>query len=300
MGYRPEAAILKLLPHQFYPDKKHLTPEFFKNVRYGLLSKDMPIASMGSCFAREVKDYLVEKGYNYIQVAQGPDGRHASAAWGRVYNTFCIRQEFERALGGFEPVETHWLVGGQLQDPYRTHVLWKNGETMAEELAEHKRTASIALRTAQAMVITIGINEIWYNREDGAVFFHVPPADAFDPSRHAFRLGTFQENLANLERVYELLQQVNPDCKLIVSMSPVPLRTTFREDADVVVASIETKSLLLAVTKEFVRRSPNAYYFPGYEITHASVKDPFEMDARHVRREVIHKVMEIFDYQFLK
>jgi hypothetical protein len=49
-----------------------------------------------------------------------------------------------------------------------------------------------------------------------------------------------------------------------------------------------------------VRRSPNAYYFPGYEITWATIPDPFLEDARHVKREVVHRVMEVFDYQFMK
>jgi hypothetical protein len=87
---------------------------------------------------------------------------------------------------------------------------------------------------------------------------------------------------------------------MIVSVSPVPLRATFRDDCDVISASFETKCLLLAVTKQFVRACPNAHYFPGYEITWATIDDPFEDDARHVRREVVHRVMDVFDYQFIK
>ena len=72
-----------------------------------------PIASIGSCFAREIKRRLIQRGYNYVaEETQNPAAIHASAAWERVYNTFCLRQIFEYTFedrsptgaGGFPPV----------------------------------------------------------------------------------------------------------------------------------------------------------------------------------------------------
>jgi hypothetical protein len=296
----PEAAILGLKPHQLYPERDKLRADFFKRVRLELLTKQTPIASMGSCFAREVKDYLVTNGYNYVQTATGPNARHGSAAWDRVYNTFCIGQEFERALGTFSPAEPYWKKGSELVDPYRKAVRWPGPEAMEAELAEHKRTAALALTTAEIVVLTIGVNEIWYAIEDGAVFFQVPPAGVFDPKRHAFRLATVEENFANLQRAHELLRQANPTAKMIVTVSPVPLRATFRDDADAVSATAESKATLLVATREFVRQSEDVYYFPSYEIALNTTPEPFEVDARHVKREVVTQIMEVFDYQFIK
>ncbi len=255
---------------------------------------------MGSCFAREVKNHLVARGFNYVQTAEGPNARHGSAAWDRVYNTFCIRQEFERALDTFAPAEGCWESKGRLFDPHRKAVRWRSPEHREEELAEHRRTAALALTSAEVIVLTLGVNEVWYSREDGSVFFQVPPADVFDPERHGFRLATVEENVRNLERVEALLDQVNPGARLILTVSPVPLRATFRHDTDAVCASFESKATLLVATREFVRRSERAYYFPSYEIVLAAVPQPFEEDGRHVRPETVAAVMDVFEYQFLR
>jgi len=295
----PETTILGLATHQLYPDRAHLGTEFFKRGRLGLLDKRTPIASMGSCFAREVKDWLVANGYAYVQTAGGPNARHGSAAWDRVYNTFCIRQEFERALGAFEPRERFWRTGGALADPYRKAVRWADEPAMAADLAEHRRTAALALTTAEFVVLTIGVNEIWYAVDDGAVFFQVPPSDVFDPKRHAFRLATVAENTANLHRAHELLRQANPKAQMIVTVSPVPLRATFREDADAVTATFESKATLLVAVRQFVRESQGVHYFPSYEIALTS-PEPFEDDLRHVKREVVGRIMDVFEHRFAR
>ena len=295
----PETTILGLRPEQIYPTAEYLNPDFFACTRHQLLTKETPIASMGSCFAREVKNYLVGRGFNYIQTAKGRAARQGSASWDRVYNTFCIRQEFERALGSFDPVEKVWHSGGQLLDPYRKQIVWSDLADREAELAEHRRTASAALSAADVFIVTVGVNEIWHNREDGAVFYQVPPADVFDAKRHLFRLATVEENVANLHRVEELLLGANPKCRFIVTVSPVPLRATFRDDCDVVSASFESKATLLVAVKQFIRESKAAYYFPSYEIVLAASPQPFREDARHVRTEVVAEVMRVFEQQFM-
>jgi hypothetical protein len=298
-GPLPEATILGLAPHQLYPDRARLTPAFFQRERLGLLTKRTPIASMGSCFAREVKEWLVANEYAYVQTATGPNARHGSAAWDRVYNTFCIRQEFERALGSFAPRERFWRTGGALADPYRKAVKWADEVAMDAELAEHRRTAALALKTAEFIVLTIGVNEVWHSTDEDAVFFQVPPADVFDAKRHAFRLATVAENVANLHRARELLAAANPSAQMIVTVSPVPLRATFRNDADAVTATAESKATLLVATRQFVREARGVHYFPSYEIV-LSTREPFEDDGRHVKRDVVARVMEVFEHTFVR
>ena len=61
-----------------------------------------PIASMGSCFAREIRRRLLNAGYAYItEETHHPAAIHASAAWERLYNTIRPHQ----ALGYRTPVE---------------------------------------------------------------------------------------------------------------------------------------------------------------------------------------------------
>ncbi len=295
----PEEVILRLGKKQLYPKGSALTPDFLMHESYGLLDRSTPIASIGSCFAREIKDYLESHDFNYVQTAEGPNARHGSAAWDRVYNTFCLRQEFERALGCFEPSEAFWeLDDGRVLDPYRKDVQWESLEEARAGLAEHKRTARLALTQARVLVVTVGLTEIWHSKDDDSVFFQVPPADIYEPSRHEFRVSTFTENLENLERVRELLHAENPDCKLVITVSPVPLRATFR-DENVVSCNVQSKSTLLTATREFCSRHDNVWYFPSYELVSTVIPDPFEEDNRHVKRTTVNEIMRVFENNFM-
>ena len=63
------------------------------------ISRSTPIASMGSCFAREIKTVLLREGFSYItEESDHPASKHASAAWERLYNLFSMRQIFGTPL----------------------------------------------------------------------------------------------------------------------------------------------------------------------------------------------------------
>ena len=295
----PEQVILGLGEKQMYPKGGALRSDFLKAESKGLLDKSTPIASIGSCFAREIKDYLTEAGFNYVQTATGPNARHGSAAWDRVYNTFCLRQEFERALTSFEPAEPLWaLDDGRFLDPYRKDVQWDSRAEAEAALEEHRRTAHAALMQARVLFVTVGLTELWYPKLDGSVFFQVPPADVFDEARHAFRASTFAENRENLEAMRDVLYTANPDCTMVVTVSPVPLRATFRGE-NVVSANVQSKSTLLAATREFCDAHDDVFYFPSYELVSAVIADPFEDDNRHVKRSTVQQIMSVFEANFL-
>ena len=178
------------------------------------VDRETPIASIGSCFAREIKLWLIENGYTYLQTADGPCTESGSARYDRVFNTYSIRQEFERAFGTFEPETKCWEVEEDgrthLLSPYRYCLAWDSKDEMDSELAEHKQAVQKAFTDAKVVIITVGQPEIWYDKRDGSVFPMVPPTEIFDPEIHAFRMSTYQENLENLNRCYELLKQNNP------------------------------------------------------------------------------------------
>lgn len=295
-----EVDILRLEPHQIYPAGAALDPTFFYTAPTPFITRETPIASIGSCFAREVKDYLVTHGYHYIQTADGPHARHGSAAWDRVYNTFCLRQEFERALADFTPRTPHWPASnGRSLDPYRKGVVWRDDTHRIQDLDHHRRTAREALTRCDALVVTVGLNELWYDKTSGDVFYQVPPPDVFDTERHGFRTATVDENLANLERMHALLTQANPGCQMLVTVSPVPLRATFRRDHNVVVNNAESKATLLVAAKAFVARHDDVHYFPSYELVQHAIRDPFEPDNRHVKRSTVDAIMRVFEATFV-
>lgn len=237
------------------------------------------IASMGSCFAREIKRRLLQRGYTYIvEEADRPATVHASAAWERVYNTFCMRQIFEYTFTDhWAPAQRWWACPqtGRVQDPFRRSIVYAGPADAEAEFERHRAASRRALESAELLILTLGLTEIWQDREDGSVI-SLPAgpyvSEGGDMGRYDFRVSRYAENLENLERIHALMARHNPSCRLLVTVSPVNLWATFRRDLDVISASCNSKSTLRAAADEFVSRHPNTTYFPAYEM--ATVYQP--------------------------
>ena len=276
------------------------------------VTRETPIASMGSCFAREIKRRLIDKGFNYIrEETDRPAAIHASAAWERLYNTFSMRQVFEYTFEDFEP-QTRWWVApesGKIQDPYRRIILYDTLQEAKEDFERHKEHSRKALTTARLLVLTLGLTEIWEDRRDGSVIC-LPSGpyvnEGGDMGAYRFRVSRYGENLENLERIREIMERHNPECKMLVTVSPVHLWATFRKDADVMTASCNSKSTLRAVADEFVSRHDNAFYFPAYEM--ATIYRPmtgqslFEKGPEnfHVDKQTVKFIMGQFFKKYAK
>jgi hypothetical protein len=242
------------------------------------LTRQTRIASLGSCFAREIKRRLLQRGFTYIaEETHHPASVHASAAWERVYNTFCMRQIFEYTFERFTPALRWWRSpgSGRVQDPYRRVILYAGPEEAEADFARHREHSRRALAAAEVLILTLGLTEIWQDREDGAVI-SLPAgpyvSEGGDMSRYAFRVSRHAENLENLERIHAIMAAHNPGCRVLVTISPVNLWATFRADADVISASCNSKSTLRAAADEFAARHENVVYFPAFEM--ATVYQP--------------------------
>jgi hypothetical protein len=270
------------------------------------ITRNTRIASMGSCFAREIKKVLIERGYHYIQEeCEHPAAVHASAAWERVYNTFCIRQIFEYTFADWHPDVRWWCAPYSeiIQDPYRRIILYDTLDEAEADFRAHRLASRRAIETAEVLILTLGLTEIWEDKVDGSVL--CLPSGPYitergDMTRYRYRVSRYGENLKNLERIYHLLSIHNPRCKLILTISPVHLWATFRNDLDVISASWNSKATLRAVIDEFVADHPDVYYFPAFEmaVTYRMIlgKSMFTQDREpfHVNQETIAFIMDNF------
>lgn len=270
------------------------------------ISRKTAIASLGSCFAREIKRKLIQRNYNYIQEeTDHPASIHASAAWERVYSTFCMRQIFEYTWENWQPQVRWWQApeSGRIQDPYRRTIIYDNLEQAESDFAKHRAFSRNALQKADVLIITLGLTEIWQDRRDGSVISL--PAGPYvneggDMNAYEFRVSRYAENLENLERIQQILRRTNPNCRIIVTVSPVNLWATFRRDLDVISASCNSKSTLRAVADEFCARHDHVFYFPAFEM--ATLYQPlsgrtFFADGRenfHVNKPTVKFIMNHF------
>ncbi len=236
------------------------------------ISRSTPIASMGSCFAREIKRRLIQRDYNYItEETYHPASLHASAAWERVYSTHCMRQIFEYTFEQWNPDLRWWIApeSKKIQDPYRRVILYDNLKEAEEAFEQHRMHSRKALEKAEVLILTLGLTEIWEDTIDGSVI--CLPAGPYvneggDMSRYRFRVSRYEDNLKNLERIHEIMAASNPDCKILITVSPINLWATFRQDIDVISASCNSKATLRAVADEFTVCHENVFYFPAFEM----------------------------------
>jgi GSCFA family len=270
------------------------------------ISPTTAIASMGSCFAREIRKVLLDEGYGYItEESENPASVHASAAWERTYNTFSMRQIFEYTFENWEPDLRWWVTpeSQKIQDPYRRIILYNSIEEAEEDFLRHKQYSRKALERADVLVLTFGLVELWEDDVDGSVI--CLPAGPYvkeggDMSRYRFKVSRYQENMQNLEKIHAIMAKHNPDCKLLLTVSPVHLWATFRHDLDVISASCNSKSTLRSLVDEFVVRHDNVFYFPAFEM--ATIYQPilgktWLSDGKenfHVNKRTVRFIMKHF------
>ncbi len=293
-SYLPDIELLRLGHAQLFREARF--QEFDDLVgRKPMIDRNTPIGSMGSCFSGQIKRWLVDNGYSYVQTSDAPQANAGSAAFGEIYNTFCLRQEVERALDEFAPQVRCWpLPDGRIISPYRHHVSWTSEEHMEAELADHRRASRAAFETARVFIVTLAITEVWYDRRDGVTFVSVPPAGVHDPDVHGFRTSTYHENVDNLHRLRDGLRRLNPAGHLIVSVSPVPMRASFNQDESILLANARAKATLLAAARDFVATSDDTSYFPSYELVTDGFSNARTWDGRHIKASVIDQVMHVF------
>jgi len=155
--------------------------------------------------------------------------------------------------------------------------------------------------TTEVLVFTLGLTEGWRTTGDGAMLPVCPGCGAggtFDPERYGFVNFTVAEVLADLEAFCDRFAQINPQARLILTVSPVPLVATF-ENAHVLEATVYSKSVLRVAAETVVRQRANVHYFASYEmVTMAGTPDAFLPDRRSVAEATVANVMRVFAEQF--
>jgi hypothetical protein len=293
-----ELKILGLEQNQVYPPSLLMSPKHILPERRPLIKKSTPVGSMGSCFAREIKTYLEENKFNYVHKGEGKHADHGSAPWDRVFNTACILQEIQRAFGKID-IDYIRLKDGRVVDPFRKGVVFDSEDQAEEELKAYVKAARSALLDSRVFIFTLGLSEVWYDRISGKVFAEPPPIDVYDPKKHAFKLVSPSENELNLRKAIEILKYYNNSVDIILTVSPIPLRATFYKRSAIISNNISKASLIFC-TQEIVNSIKYVHYFPAYEITYNLIEDPFEWDCRHVKKETIKKIMNMFEAVFVE
>jgi hypothetical protein len=282
-------------------------------VPFGISRTDQ-VATAGSCFAQHIARHLKNTGFSYFVPEDRPvhafseDENYGtfSARYGNVYTVRQLWQLFQRAYGLFSPVDVAWRrADGRFIDPFRPRIQESGFATVEElqtERASHLEAVRRVFEECDLFIFTLGLTEGWEAKADGAVFPLAPGTvtSQGDAEDYAFHNFTVAEMEADLGRFISGLRSVNPNCRILLTVSPVALVATY-EDAHVLASTIYSKSALRVVAESATHAFPLVGYFPSYEmITGPHTRSAFfEDDLREVRPEGVAYVMSVFARHYL-
>ncbi len=278
-----------------------------------LIGPETRVVTAGSCFAQHVVRHLRDEGQVLFETETAhpllPADLAASfgygiyaARYGNIYTSRQLLQLWQRANGHLVPVDDIWEGDGAWFDPFRPSIQ-PGGFASEREYHEDRRRHLAAVRRAfremDVFIFTLGLTECWASRDDGAVYPLCPgvAAGRFDDRRCVLLNLGVDEVVADLTTFITEVRAVNPEMRVILTVSPVPLAAT-AEPQHVLLATTYSKSVLRVAAQQLTRL-PDVYYFPAYEIVAAAGLDYFAEDRRTLRADGVRRVMTLFSHHVM-
>ncbi len=276
------------------------------------ITRDEKILTVGSCFAQHIGRALSAAGFAWHNAEPAPFGLSAalqkefhfgvfSFRVGNIYTPDVLKSWLTWALDPAAQDREIWAEEGVFYDPLRPQIEPGGFET-EQELCDARDATFAAIRNgvkdASVFVFTLGLTECWYNRASGLVYSSCPGtiAGSFASEDHGFRNLGYPDVMELLHDVRTLLRRINPDIRMLLTVSPVPLAATAVPRTHVLTSTVGSKSILRAAAGAFCDLHDDVDYFPSYElVTHPGLsRDMFAPDRRSVRPDAVNYVMQHF------
>lgn len=256
---------------------------------------------IGSCFARNIEEHLIYRGVEVLSR--------------RIYSP--VNEWVGRSNGFVNKFTTHSMLSevswvteprkGEAALFIQTVAGWLDLQlcpgTPAVDFARAierrdylSREYFARLREADVVILTLGLNETWFDASAG-LYLNAPPpfrAARQQPDRYRLDITTVAENVQALQTLRLRLKALRPHIKLIVTVSPVPLDVSFGGE-DPVVANSRSKAALRSAADQFAQAHDDVDYFPSYEmVTLAPRAIAYATDCQHVLDRTVAKVIGAF------
>lgn len=265
------------------------------------------VFTVGSCFARNIEEHVARLGFRVPTLEFSvPDAERTGGRGNAVLNKYtpaAIRQEFDwtrRVLeaGGTVTPEHVAALAFHCADGNQIDLQLGGFRPVSpDRLLARRQELFDAFRhafTADCVVLTLGLVEVWVDETTGLAIQQAPVYTAFRRSleRFTFRRLDFASCRAEVQAAIDTVRAVNPAATFLITTSPVPLDRTFTDD-DVITATMYGKSVLRAVCGEIVAANERVDYFPSYESVMLTRDwSVFQNDRRHVSDAFVGKIVQ--------
>jgi len=270
------------------------------------------VFTIGSCFARNVEGALLEAGMTVTSNENDLGVIGDSLGFTpNFFNKYSIHSIYNDLKWAFER-DTY--PGDDIIYPMHKDGLYADMQLGMSKLEfsmddiRDFRTRYLDVmaraRDADVVIITLGYVETWFDNILGIYLNTSPPQPLIkaEPKRFEFRVLSYNDILTALHDVHALLlKHRTKPLKMLVTVSPVPLLSTFR-DIDVLVANTYSKSVQRAAIDEFIRDADGVDYFPSYEFVILSNPELAwaRGDYRHVSPDLVARIMSNVVTQYVE
>ncbi len=259
------------------------------------LPKKSRVFTIGSCFARNIEEAL--EGYDLPTTRFSvPETEWSGRPNGLLneYNPHAIAQRIGWAVEGRD---TSIIEGVYAGSETRTRdMLLAVGEPVTRERAVQRRNEIDAVYAeligSDAVIITLGLVECWFDKANGLFLNRMPdPIDMRrEKDRYEFHRLDATDTVDALLPAFQALIDAGVQ-RVVLTVSPVPLQTSFT-GMDCVVANAYSKAALLLAANQIAGRFQGKVdYFPSYEIVMSGGLRSFGSDNVHVRNQIVKRVI---------
>ena len=234
------------------------------------------LVSIGSCFS----EHIGQRFSNYrFNININP--------FGQQYNPHSIAQAIERLINPVPYTAEDLIFCNEQYHSLAHHGSFSKNtaEETLQGINEHLQKAAADLKRATVLFLTFGTAHVFKWKETGPIVSncHKLPAKLFEQV-----LMKPEEITHSLQTTLHKLKHVNPNLKVVLTVSPV------RYFAFGAYENSVSKSHLFTAIHALQQNNPNLYYFPAYELVMDDLRDYrfFADDMLHPNQQAINYVWE--------
>ncbi len=213
------------------------------------------VLTIGSCFADSIGERLR---LNKVMTLVNP--------FGTVFQPLALAQLLRAAAGEEQDWQQHVVEARGRWQSYDFHstIGAESPVELLQLIQETVRRVGDFVRTADTVVLTLGTAWAYRLRETGELVsnLHKLPAALFEKE-----LLTADEIVNGLAEVHALLRRLNPEIRLVLTVSPV------RHIKDTLPLNAVSKSVLRVACHYLSELLPGVSYFPAYELLTDELRD---------------------------
>jgi len=234
---------------------------------------DHAIFTIGSCFADNLGRLLLNHKFN---VSVNP--------FGTSYNPLSIHKLLSYAIHNRMPDEDTY---GVLNDTHFNFDFHSSFSTLSRNLLEKNIQKIIyqshqAIRTCSVLMITYGTAWVYHRNENEMLVSNCHKVKSSEFTKH---LLTQKKVLDSFETLHKDLLALNPDIRIILTISPV------RHLKDTLELNAVSKAVLRLSCHTIASQAHHVDYFPAFELMMDDLRD-----YRFYDSDLIHPSAEAIDY----